>query len=349
MKKIAFSLILIFSGFVAFGANQVANWAALPTNAAVVVINGKNVTKADFFTQAKLWAALFTCCGKNMTAEKAYEAVEKNKDKLVDSYIFLEMVNGMTNSDDIVITPQQRATLEARYVRNFAKGQKKTFSNLIQSVKSKGVESEFRARFDADLKYEAYFHGNYSNEYAVTEQDIDKQFAYVKRYNEIVARTNACTEAIAGKIISEARAGADFAKLAKKWSFADNNDNGYDLGDCTSDDFKSEKPEYWDTVSHLKPGEVSDLLKTEEGYEIVKNIGTNGYTTADGIHLARIFLRRAMILPDLPRDEMRDELESARMERARKKAQIVIRKQNSLKFPYGKKIFQTWKVKESKK
>ena len=281
-----------------------------------------------------------------MTAEKVREAVEKNKSKLIDSYIFLEMVNGLTNSDEIVITPRQKSMLEARYVRNFAKGPKKTFSDLINSVKSKGVENAFRSRFDADLKYEAYFHGNYSNEYAVTEQDIDKQFEYVKHYNEIVARTNACTEAIAGKIISEARSGADFSQLAKKWSFDSDKEEGGDLGDCTSDDFKSEKPEYWNTVSRLKPGEVTNLLKTEEGYEIVKNIGTNCYTVADGIHLARIFLRRGMVLPDLTREEMREELESARMERTRKKAQLAIRKQNSLKFPYGKKIFQTWKVKE---
>ena len=96
MKKITFSLILIFSGLVVFGANQVASWETLPTNAVVLIINGKDVTKADFSAQAKLWAALFACCGKNMTAAKACEAVEKNKNKLVDSYIFLRMVNGMT-------------------------------------------------------------------------------------------------------------------------------------------------------------------------------------------------------------------------------------------------------------
>lgn len=75
-------------------------------------------------------------------------------------------------------------------------------------------------------------------------------------------------EAVAAGVLKQARAGKDFAELAKTYS----NDpaaakDGGDLGTFKKADML---PEIGDSVAAMKPGEVSELVLSPAGLHIIK-------------------------------------------------------------------------------
>jgi peptidyl-prolyl cis-trans isomerase D len=81
-------------------------------------------------------------------------------------------------------------------------------------------------------------------------------------------KEDAKVRAQAEEVLKEARSGADFAALAKKYSQDESNaPQGGDL-----DYFSRGRmvPAFEDAAFALKPGEISDLVKTEFGYHIIK-------------------------------------------------------------------------------
>jgi peptidyl-prolyl cis-trans isomerase D len=81
-------------------------------------------------------------------------------------------------------------------------------------------------------------------------------------------KDDAAVKARAEDILKQAKAGADFAELAKKYSDDDANaKNGGDL-----DYFGKGRmvPEFDRVAFAMEPGQISDLVKTEYGYHIIK-------------------------------------------------------------------------------
>ncbi|MFN8066652.1 MAG: peptidyl-prolyl cis-trans isomerase [Vicinamibacterales bacterium] len=81
-------------------------------------------------------------------------------------------------------------------------------------------------------------------------------------------KDDATVKAKAEEILKEAKGGADFAELAKKYSEDDSNaKNGGDL-----DYFGRGRmvPEFDTAAFNMEPGQISDLVKTQFGYHIIK-------------------------------------------------------------------------------
>ncbi|TGU74507.1 peptidylprolyl isomerase [Geomonas terrae] len=78
----------------------------------------------------------------------------------------------------------------------------------------------------------------------------------------------AATEKLANEVLAKARAGEDFAALAKKYSQdpAAAKDGG-DLGSFKKSDML---PEIGDTVAAMKPGDVSSIVRSPAGLHIIK-------------------------------------------------------------------------------
>jgi peptidyl-prolyl cis-trans isomerase D len=90
-------------------------------------------------------------------------------------------------------------------------------------------------------------------------------------------KDDAVVKATAEDLLKQARGGADFAELAKKNSDdADNAKNGGDL-----DYFGRGRmvPEFDQVVFAMQPGQISDLVKTQFGYHIIKLIDKKTATT----------------------------------------------------------------------
>jgi parvulin-like peptidyl-prolyl isomerase len=75
------------------------------------------------------------------------------------------------------------------------------------------------------------------------------------------------TKAKAQKVIDQIKAGADFAEMAKKNSQASDAASGGDLGSFTKNQLPTDVQKAIDAV---QAGQMSDPIKTQYGYEIIK-------------------------------------------------------------------------------
>ena len=90
-------------------------------------------------------------------------------------------------------------------------------------------------------------------------------------------KDEAAVKATAEDVLKQAKSGADFAALAKKYSEDESNaKNGGDL-----DYFGRGKmvPEFDQAVFAMEPGQISDLVKTQYGYHVIKLVDKKPGTT----------------------------------------------------------------------
>ena len=84
---------------------------------------------------------------------------------------------------------------------------------------------------------------------------------------------------------------------------------------------------------------MSDLLETEDGYSIFKvlrrNTAEQSETGDASVTLARIFFRRAYLIPDQPDDELRGELEQEKRRKLMAEVYRRFRAQSGVSYPNG--------------
>ena len=79
-------------------------------------------------------------------------------------------------------------------------------------------------------------------------------------------------EEIANEILYKLDTGQDFADLAKSYSEAGNKDDGGELGWVTQNGKTAIRPDLWETISKLQPGQHSDVITTSDGYYYIVQV-----------------------------------------------------------------------------
>ncbi|HMB79347.1 MAG TPA: peptidylprolyl isomerase [Vicinamibacterales bacterium] len=121
----------------------------------------------------------------------------------------------------------------------------------------------------ADIERE---YNNNSEQYTTPEQ---------VRASHILLKTegkdDAAVKAKAEDVLKQARAGGDFAELAKK--FSEDTDSAKNGGDLDYFGRGRMVPEFDQAVFAMQPGTISDLVKTQYGYHIIKLVDKKNATT----------------------------------------------------------------------
>jgi len=162
-------------------------------------------------------------------------------------------------------------------------------AQLLEQFKTEeAINTELKARYGWDLDtYEKKVMRNY----VVQTKLAEKISADTKAKEEI--------RNLALQVLGDAKGGADFAELAKKYGQDGTKDNGGDLGFFARGQMV---PTFEDAAFALKPGEITqELVETEYGYHIikteekktetVKNETTGKNEKQDQVHARHILLR----------------------------------------------------------
>jgi parvulin-like peptidyl-prolyl isomerase len=73
-------------------------------------------------------------------------------------------------------------------------------------------------------------------------------------------------EEIANEILYKLDTGTDFAELAKTYSESSNKDDGGELGWVTQNGKTAIRPDLWDPIAKLQPGQHTGVIATSDGY-----------------------------------------------------------------------------------
>ncbi|MFX0042099.1 MAG: peptidylprolyl isomerase [Candidatus Hodarchaeota archaeon] len=74
----------------------------------------------------------------------------------------------------------------------------------------------------------------------------------------------------AQELYEDLKAGESFEQLARQYSSCSSKKKGGNLGDFSKGDMV---PEFWNACTKLKIGEISQPIKTQFGYHIIKRTG----------------------------------------------------------------------------
>jgi len=136
---------------------------------------------------------------------------------------------------------------------------------IISRVIQQQMATQTASQPPSDEELKAYYEAH---------KDQFKQEEMVKASHILVKVEKDADEATKKKarekiegLLKKAKAGEDFATLAKENSDCPSSQNGGDLGFFTR---KQMVPEFSQVAFSLKPGEISDVVETQFGYHIIK-------------------------------------------------------------------------------
>jgi peptidyl-prolyl cis-trans isomerase D len=196
--------------------------------------------------------------GVMVSAREAEEEYRRRNEQVKAEYVRVADAPGLTVTDDEV-----KAKFEAGKER-YAYPERRTVEYLLLDV------PRLQSRVTVTEAEEREYYEAHQDEFKQDEQVCATHILVKVKVTPEATEGHADEEAkkLAQSALDQARAGGDFAALAKKMSEDQGSaPQGGDLG-C----FPRGRmvPEFENAAFALKPGEISDLVKTQYGYHVIR-------------------------------------------------------------------------------
>jgi peptidyl-prolyl cis-trans isomerase C len=257
------------------GAAQAPAAKPMPAQLPAVLarVNGEAVTKVDF---DRLVKNMEVGAHQSIPAERRDEVFRKALDQLVTYTVLMQETRArkVTVTDDEVESnikqmrsqfPDEPAFKKALETRGMTLDKLKADTRIDISI-NKMVEGEVATQpTPSDAQVREFYDKNpdkFKQDEAVRASHI---LFRVDEKADAATKKKAMDEA--QSVLKQARAGADFAELAKKHSADGSAQQGGDLNFFTKGQMV---PQFDQAAFAMKPGQISDIVTTQFGYHIIK-------------------------------------------------------------------------------
>lgn len=219
---------------------------------------------AIFFTIQK--DAVATVNGEKISEDELHERlVAQYGQELLDTLITGKVIEQEVKKENIQVTQEEIDEEKAAYAESYG-GEEA----LKQTLETSGLTM---ADFEEDIESYLATKKLLEPRIKITEEDMKAYFEENKDSFAQQEQVNAShilveDEETAKEVIGKLNDGGDFAELAAEYSIDESNkDAGGDLGFFGKGDMAEE---FEEMAFSLEPGKISDPVKTEYGYHVIK-------------------------------------------------------------------------------
>ncbi|PRX24217.1 parvulin-like peptidyl-prolyl isomerase [Orenia metallireducens] len=232
---------------------------------AVATVNGEEIPYQEYAYQLQGYLRQY----QNQIAPNQVVGLKAN---ILDNIINQKLILQEAKKNDIkpeITDEDVQAQLDQ--VIDYYASSKEEFEEIIkkngQTIED--VKNTIRENMATQKRIEAMLDSVKDN-IEVTDQEIAKQYEEVTASHILIKtddKEDAEAKAKAEEVLAKAKSGEDFAKLAKEYSEGPSSSRGGNLGSFTRG--RMVKP-FEEAAFSMEVGEISDLVKTEFGYHIIK-------------------------------------------------------------------------------
>jgi peptidyl-prolyl cis-trans isomerase C len=272
-RLLGLSLALTLGTMGAFPGSTSAAPASLPEKDVAALVNGKAITYEVLNT------AFHNQTGVPFEKVQDDPQAQQARKQILEQVINEELLADEARRQELSVTPE---AVNARIKEIQARFPSEAAFN--QALHSRGVTlDELKTDMKEGLMIQQLLQKEVFAKVSVSRQDLESFFRkhrddYMEesvhaRHILIAVAPDASPEDDAKAkdraktVLAKAKEGDDFAQLAKQYSEDPSKDKGGDLGDLARG--QTVKP-FEDVAFSLRPGEISDLVRTTFGYHIIK-------------------------------------------------------------------------------
>jgi peptidyl-prolyl cis-trans isomerase SurA len=270
MRKIHFAFIASLLFILSVSA------VAAPLNGIVAFVNDEPITSFDVTKEKDLLEKSLE--GRAPLDDAARQQVQK---AAIDSLINKKLIEQKIKELDVRVTDEEIR----QAIDDVKKNNNLTQERLVEALAARGISYddykiqlkdqlerlrlisiEVRSKVQITEKETRDYYDSNPDKFQVEEAFRGRQI-FLKLSPKAPESERKRVYALAEKVLSELKGGADFAQLAKKYSQDPSAKDGGDLGFLKKGDVL---PEFESALLRLKQGEISGLISTTVGVHILK-------------------------------------------------------------------------------
>ncbi|WP_432409636.1 foldase protein PrsA [Wukongibacter sp. M2B1] len=203
---------------------------------------------------------------ENITKEELYQSlVNQNGVEALESLISEKIVELEVKKENIEVT-EEDIEKEMKKIIDYY-GSEDAFNQVLENAGY--TKDDLKKNIKSSIKIEKLLEPSLT----ITEDEMKQYFndnkaSFAQQEQVKTSHILVDSEEKAQEVKNKLLAGEDFTKLAKEYSLDQNNkENGGDLGYVVKGQMV---PEFEDAAFTLEAGEISDPVKTQYGYHIIK-------------------------------------------------------------------------------